>query len=222
MIVQLWKQLKRTYKNLDALIINDDPCNLNPLIFIKKMPFEASFSLERRNNVKILIGTHNRAKTKAVQTISSIYYPDASFENIEVASLVSDQPMSQEETRQGAINRAKQLMEDTDALFGIGLEGGVHEIEGQLYICNWGALVTNEGDVFTATGAGVPLPQEIADQLRAGAELGPVMDVYTNKNDIRHDEGAIGVFSNGLVNRSAMFEHIMLLLIGQFEFAGKL
>ena len=82
--------------------------------------------------MKILIGTHNRAKTKAVQAISSIYYPNAKFENIEVPSLVSDQPLSQEETRQGAINRAKHLMEDTDALFGIGLEGGVQEIDGQM------------------------------------------------------------------------------------------
>jgi len=171
--------------------------------------------------MKILIGTHNRAKTKAVQTISSIYYPNASYSNREVPSLVSEQPMTLEETRKGAINRAKHVMEDTDALFGIGLEGGVQEIAGQMYICNWGALVTPKGDVFTATGAGVPLPKEIADQLRAGAELGPVMDVYSNKKGIRHDEGAIGVFSNGLINRSAMFEHIMLLLIGQFEFANK-
>ncbi|WP_277586160.1 DUF84 family protein [Psychrobacillus antarcticus] len=171
--------------------------------------------------MKILIGTQNRAKTKAVQAISSVYYPDAIFENIEVSSDVSEQPMSQEETRQGAINRAKYLMEDTDALFGIGLEGGIQVIDGQMYICNWGALVTQKGTVFTATGAGVPLPKEISEQLLAGAELGPVMDVFTNKNGIRHDEGAIGVFSNGFVNRSAMFEHIMLLLIGQFEFSNK-
>ena len=69
-----------------------------------------------------------------------------------------------------------------------------------LYICNWGALVTNNGEIFTATGAGIPLPKEIAEQLLAGAELGPVMDVYTNRKGIRHDEGAIGVFTNGLIN----------------------
>ena len=172
--------------------------------------------------MKILIGTHNRAKTKAVQKISSIYYPNAIYENVEVPSLVSDQPMTQEETRQGAINRAKHLMGATDALFGIGLEGGVQQIDGLMYICNWGALVTPNGDVFTATGAGVPLPMEIAEQLLAGGELGPVMDVYTNKKGIRHDEGAVGIFSNGLVNRSAMFEHIMLLLIGQFELSNRL
>ncbi|TQR09695.1 DUF84 family protein [Psychrobacillus soli] len=174
--------------------------------------------------MNIFIGTTNKAKTKAVQTISRIYYPDASFINKEVESLVFAQPMSNEETRQGAINRAKQLMElpNSDDLFGIGLEGGVQEIEGSLYICNWGALVANNGEVFTATGAGIPLPNEIAVQLRTGAELGPVMDVYTNRKGIRHDEGAIGVFTNGLITRSMMFEHIMYLLIGQYELSKKL
>ena len=61
--------------------------------------------------MKILIGTKNIAKTKAVKSISSMYYPEAQFENKEVPSLVSDQPMSDEETRQGAINRAMHLME---------------------------------------------------------------------------------------------------------------
>ncbi|MFJ8066118.1 DUF84 family protein [Psychrobacillus sp. NPDC096426] len=172
--------------------------------------------------MKIIIGTTNKAKTKAVQTISRMYYPDASFVNKEVNSLVSAQPMSNEETRQGAINRAKQLMGHQDAVFGIGLEGGVQEIDGIMYICNWGALVTNNGDIFTATGAGIPLPDEIAKKLRAGAELGPVMDVYTNRKGIRHDEGAIGVFTDGLITRSMMFEHIMYLLIGQYELSKKL
>ena len=171
--------------------------------------------------MKILIGTNNRAKTKAVKEVASIYYPEATFENREVPSLVSNQPMSNEETRQGAINRAKQLMAHSDATFGIGLEGGVQELDGTMYICNWGALATKDKEVFTATGAGVPLPEIIATQLRAGAELGPIMDVYTNKNDIRHDEGAIGVCTNGFVKRSDMFEHIMLLLLGQYELSLK-
>lgn len=172
--------------------------------------------------MKIIIGTTNKAKTKAVETISLMYYPDVSFVNKEVDSFVSAQPMSNEETRQGAINRAKQLIGQPDTLFGIGLEGGVQEVDGDLYLCNWGALVANNGDIFTATGAGIPLPNEIAEQLRSGAELGPVMDVYTNRKGIRHEEGAIGVFTDGLITRSMMFEHIMYLLIGQYELSKKL
>ncbi|MDI2586106.1 DUF84 family protein [Psychrobacillus sp. NEAU-3TGS] len=172
--------------------------------------------------MKIYIGTNNEAKTKAVQTIASLYYPDAKFINKEVDSFVSAQPMSNEETRQGAINRAKQLIEQQDTLFGVGLEGGVQEIDGVLYMCNWGALATSGGEVFTAMGAGIPLPDEVAEKLRAGEELGPVMDVYTNRKGIRHAEGAIGVFTDGLITRSMMFEHIMYLLIGQYELSKKL
>lgn len=169
--------------------------------------------------MKIVIGTNNKAKTKAVQTVARLYYPEAEYENMDIPSGVSDQPMSNEETRRGAMNRAKQSVEMSNATFGVGLEGGVHEIDGTMYICNWGALATNDGKIYTATGAGIPLPEEIASQLRNGGELGPIMNVYTNKNDIRQNEGAIGVFTNGLVNRSEMFEHIMLLLLGQYELA---
>lgn len=171
---------------------------------------------------KILIATNNRAKTKAVETVGRLYYPNAIFINQDVPSLVSDQPMSNEVTRQGAINRAKHAMDILDGTFSIGLEGGVQEIDGTMYICNWGALAIKTGEVFTATGAGVPLPDEIAEQLRAGGELGPIMDVYTNKQGIRHNEGAIGVFTNGIIKRNDMFEHIMLLLIGQYELFLKL
>lgn len=167
--------------------------------------------------MKILIGTNNRAKTKAVETVVRLYYPDAIFINKEVSSMVSDQPMNNEETRQGAINRAKNVMDIENGTFGIGLEGGVHEFDGTMYICNWGALVMENGEVLSATGAGVPLPEEIADKLRNGGELGPIMDVYTNKKGIRHNEGAIGIFTDGILNRSDMFNHIMLLLIGQYR-----
>ncbi len=171
--------------------------------------------------MKILIGTKNKAKTLAVKNVASLYFPEAIFENQSVSSLVADQPVSNEETRRGAINRARQLLTKFDGDIAIGLEGGVTQLEEQMYVCNWGALATAEGQIYTATGAGIPLPEEVATQIREGKELGPVMDVFTNKKGIRHEEGAVGVFTDGLVNRSEMFEHIMKLLIGQYLLSQK-
>lgn len=99
-----------------------------------------------------------------------------------------------------------------------GLEGGVTEIEGIMYICNWGALVVADGSVFTAAGAQIVLPEEIAREIRTGKELGPVMEAYTQRRDIRQHAGAVGIFTQGLVDRQAMFEHIVALLIGQYLF----
>ena len=45
-------------------------------------------------------------------------------------------------------------------------------------LCNWGALILPDGNEFTAGGAQIPLPEEIAEELLAGKELGPVIDSY--------------------------------------------
>jgi non-canonical (house-cleaning) NTP pyrophosphatase len=52
-------------------------------------------------------------------------------------------------------------------------------------------------------------------------ELGDVMDAYAKKRNVRHREGAIGIFTNGFIDRKEMFAHIMKLLIGQYQFSKK-
>lgn len=168
--------------------------------------------------MKIGIGTLNAAKRAAVQHAwtKNIDQP-IEFIQMDVPSLVSAQPLSDEETVKGAINRSRAVIAQSDCEVGIGLEGGVKWVGDQLYLCNWGALITQRGDVFTASGAGVPLPTEIEVGIKDGIELGPLMDAYTNRQGIRHNEGAIGVFTNGLITRSDMFEHIVVQLIGQWQ-----
>lgn len=168
--------------------------------------------------MKVAIGTLNRAKTKAVRNIINTYFNDVEFQEIDVPSNVSAQPFSDEETRQGAINRALNTLEKSGADLNFGLEGGVREIDGVMYCCNWGAVALKNGQVLSAAGAQFILPDEIANELRAGKELGPVMDEFTKEKDIRSSKGAIGVFTANLIDRTEMFEHIVKLLVGQYMF----
>lgn len=168
--------------------------------------------------MRIAIGTKNKAKIGAVETIAQKYFQNSTFEHIEVASDVSEQPFSNEETRRGAINRARHTLQATGADLNFGLEGGVCEIDGIMYCCNWGAVALKDGQVISSAGAQFILPEEIAVELRTGKELGPVMDIYTNEQNIRHHAGAIGIFTNGLIDRKEMFEHIVKILIGQVLF----
>jgi inosine/xanthosine triphosphatase len=181
---------------------------LTRLLFFRKKEWEA---------LKIIaIGTTNQAKVAAVRSVfSSEHY---TLVPTDVPSDVSVQPLSDHETRQGAINRAKHALQKENADIGIGLEGGVMEIDGELWLCNWGALADRDGTVITAGGARIPLPFEVAKGIRAGRELGDVMAEYTGERNIRHKEGAIGVFTNGYVDRAGMFRHIVQLLVGQYEF----
>lgn len=100
----------------------------------------------------------------------------------------------------------------------IGLEGGVMQVANQLFLNNWGALVTPEGKIYTAAGARIRLPDEFSVQIEAGKELSDMMDIYTHKTAVRQQEGAIGIFTNNEIDRATMFTHIVSLLKGQMNY----
>ncbi|RLL48514.1 DUF84 family protein [Oceanobacillus piezotolerans] len=164
--------------------------------------------------MNICIGSKNPTKVDAVKDI----FPEANLIALEVPSNVPNQPFSDEETRRGAINRALHSRESHSDAIGIGLEGGVMYVGKQLYLCNWGALVDVSGHIYTASGARVVLPIEIDNELKTGKELGDIMDEYARRQDVRKNEGAIGIFTNDLISRKEMFTHVVKMLKGQMEY----
>ncbi|MFC5733539.1 DUF84 family protein [Cytobacillus gottheilii] len=168
---------------------------------------------------KIIIGSKNPAKILAAETAFQEY--PAELFSIDAASNVSEQPFSDEETISGAINRARDAMQKGSGEIGIGLEGGVVETEYGLYLCNWGALYEEGQPPIIAGGARIPLSEEIAVKLRAGMELGPVMDEYAQKENVRKKDGAIGIFTSGRISRIDMFTHICCMLLGQYEYRNR-
>jgi len=166
--------------------------------------------------MRIVIGSKNPAKITAVQ--NSFGQEDTEFTSIDIPSGVNDQPFSDEETIRGAVNRAVGALKHGNGDIGIGLEGGVQETSHGLLLCNWGALAASGREPVIAGGARFLLPEEVAVRLRAGEELGPVMDDYAKKKNVRKQEGAVGIFTNGLVNRVDMFTHVTSLLVGQFSY----
>ncbi|MFG6116666.1 DUF84 family protein [Halobacillus sp. MO56] len=167
--------------------------------------------------VRIYTGSQNPTKIESVKEVFTSF----DIEGAEVESKVSAQPFSDEETQEGAINRARECAKMKKGAMGLGLEGGVMEIADELYLCNWGALVDEHENLYLASGARIPLPEEIKVELEKGRELGDVMDEYADKQEVRRNEGAIGIFTNAAVNRKEMFIHITRLLKGQYEFANK-
>ncbi|MEH7513852.1 DUF84 family protein [Gottfriedia acidiceleris] len=163
--------------------------------------------------MKIIIGSLNPTKVGAVKKV----FKEFNVEGLNVSSNVSNQPLTDQETMHGAINRAHNARVAGESEIGIGLEGGVIIENDRLFLCNWGALVY-ENEVILASGAKILLPSEFINELRNGTELAVLMERYTNEKDIRSKEGAVGVFTNGRITRTEIFEHISELLLGQYEF----
>ena len=169
------------------------------------------------NEMNIAVGSKNRAKIKAVENTFRHIGKVVSILPIDAPSKVSSMPFSDEETMKGAINRAEFCMHNHEVDIAIGLEGGVMETPSGLFLCNWGALSEKDGTTLLAGGARIRLPDLIAIRLRDGEELGPLMDEYSGQINVSSNEGAVGIFTNGLVTRDEIFGHIMKLLVGQWE-----
>ena len=172
--------------------------------------------------MRIAIGTKNPTKVNAVKEAFAKHV-NAEFIAINVSSNVSAQPITDHETLTGAMNRAKNALEAEGSHIdlGVGLEGGLVKTDFGYFLCNWGALVAHQSQPIIAGGARIMIPDEIGDLVFSGRELGDVMDDYVKKNNVRQNEGAIGIFTNGLVDRTKMFQELSSLLIGQYLYQQK-
>lgn len=94
---------------------------------------------------KVYLGSINPVKLQATQNILE---PLGFFvEAVNVESGVSNQPLTDEETMQGALNRALSLPE---GFFRIGLEAGIELHFDQMFLVNWGALIDPDNRIYWA------------------------------------------------------------------------
>lgn len=165
----------------------------------------------------IYIGSTNPAKVKAVESVVKTMYPAVHVIGQSVASGVSAQPKDDVETIQGALNRCRELKKTYSNQLCIGLEGGIQDTPYGMFVTNWGALIDENMQDYIAGGVRVRLPESIALGIRNGKELGDMMDIYAHKEGVRKNEGAIGILSEGAIDRSTMFAHVVKLLFGQMK-----
>src|SRR5690625_2357013 len=121
--------------------------------------------------MRVAVGSQNPAKVSAVRAAFTKMQMDVEIIGIGTDSEVSEQPFSDEETMNGAVNRARNVLKNAQNNgplfdFGIGLEGGVVETPFGLFVCNWGAVVDRHGNVGIGGGHRVQLPETIAYALR--------------------------------------------------------
>lgn len=167
--------------------------------------------------MRIVVGSTNPVKIEAVTAAFRKYYPSCEVVGLQVESGVSAQPRSEEEAIEGARARAKSaLAMDEVAEFGVGLEGGVCELEGEMFECAWCAVSVRGQREGLGGGLYFALPPKVVKAIREGGELGPIMDRLTGEQDIKQKSGAIGVFTKGMLSRTEAYVHLVLSAMIKF------
>lgn len=161
----------------------------------------------------VAVGSTNPVKVEAVERALERYEPTVTA--VAVDSGVSEQPWSVAETVTGAETRARRALDSSDVTYGVGLEGGVARLEGLsgLSLIMWGAATDGER-IERGSGPTLRLPDRVASRLEAGEELGPVMDDVFGRDGIAESDGAAGVLTGGLTDRTRALGEAVACSVG--------
>ncbi len=171
--------------------------------------------------MKIAVGTDNPVKFRAVRNVMQRLFPGAEVTALQVPSGKPDQPIGDDETRGGALNRAHAARLAAHADWGVGIEGGVVESEFGLMTCAWCAIEDRSGRVGVGGSTSMLLPEEVAERVRAGAELGQAMDEFAGITNVKQKMGAIGIMTKGLTDRQRAYEFIVKMAVVKFLWKEK-
>ena len=169
--------------------------------------------------LRVIVASRNPAKVRAVREAFSLQFPEEDIEYIpvSVASGVSDQPLSDDETRTGARNRARSACEQfSDADFWVGLEGGIDTIDDYLMAFAWMAVLGPGGRIGEARTATLPLPPAVKVLVEQGLELGDANDQVFSTVNSKHQGGAFGLLTNGLYTREGVYTEALVIALVPF------
>lgn len=165
----------------------------------------------------VAVGSTNPVKERATKQVLT---DTDTVVVVDVDSGVPEQPRGRAETVQGAENRARRAHEQAAVDLAVGIEGGVAELDGVdgLFLIMWAAATDGER-TGRAGGPTLRLPASLADPVRDGRELGPVLDKHLDRDGVAREEGAAGLLTGGAIDRTDALAHAVAGALGPFTTA---
>ena len=169
--------------------------------------------------LKVVVTSHNPVKIAAVREAFLSQFPLREIQTIpvEVDSGVADQPLSDEETRQGARNRvAHARLAIPGADYWVGLEGGLDVFDQQLMAFAWMVVANRDHRSSETRSATLPLPPQVQQLVSSGLELGEANDRVFSTLNSKQGGGAYGLLTGGLMTRESIYTQTLVLALIPF------
>lgn len=168
--------------------------------------------------MKVIVASLNPVKINCVSTAFQKAFPDLNLEvtGINAASEISDQPMTDHETLQGAKNRVKNArLQATNGDYFVGIEGGIDQDQHGMHAFAW-IYIENETRNGLSRTANFYLPQPIADLVNQGMELGHADDQFFSRSNSKQKDGAVGILTHNQIDRTQYYEPAVTLALIPF------
>lgn len=169
--------------------------------------------------ITLVIASTNPVKVQAAVNGFQRLFPDSAL-NVIAASVPSDvaqQPLSDAETLQGALNRSHRAQAAyPQADYWIGIEGGIQPMGQELAAFAW-IVVRSPAMIGRARTGMFFLPPAIAELIRQGKELGEADDIVFGRSNSKQEDGAVGLLTDNVIDRTQLYEHAMILALIPFK-----
>lgn len=173
----------------------------------------------------IIVGSTNQIKVAAVTEIIKEYQilAHAKVIAIESPSCVADQPLSLEETINGAKNRAQHAFQSQPAHFGFGIESGLFPVPqvktGYMTVC--ACAIYDGKEFYVGLSSAFESPVQITKLIVTG---GLTMAQAFNKTGVVNNPklgstggGAVGLLTKGRVDRVAYSKQAVIMAMIELE-----
>lgn len=179
-------------------------------------------SLSPSHLKQVVVGSLNPVKIECIRQAFAEVFNGEAFEVIgrHAPSGVSDQPMSGPETLRGARNRARHVRRLwPEAHYWVGIEGGIDCRKGAMEAYAWIVIISDNltGRARTAT---FQLPPAVAALVEKGMELGHADDAVFGRNNSKQHNGAVGLLTGDIIDRTAYYRHAAVLALIPFLHPG--
>ncbi len=169
----------------------------------------------------IAVGSTNPVKKNAAFMGFEAVWPGAVYAvyPIKFDSIVSVQPMTDEETIAGARFRATAALElCPSARFGVGLEGGARKIGEQYFETGWVVVQDREGNEGIGSSIQMRVPPKVMALIESGQckEIGDAIDIIFSGNNLKQQQGLFGEMTNGVVTRTTAYRDAVVAALSRF------
>lgn len=169
---------------------------------------------------KIVVASTNPVKIKSTLLGFQEMFPQQQFTaaGISTDSQVSDQPMGDEETFTGALNRVQAAQKaQPNADFWVGIEGGnILHPNGDMEVMAW-IIVLDKRGIGKARTAGFFLPPQIIKLVQQGYELGHADDIVFGVDNSKQTSGSTGLLTDNVMNRTRFYLPTVILALIPFK-----
>lgn len=138
--------------------------------------------------MKVIVGTKNQKK---VISVTKLFKDILSLDRIEIESydaksLVPEAPYD-EETFIGAMNRAKDCLENCSGDYFVGIESGLVNRYGNLFEEAWAVVLSSDGKSYIGYSSGLILSSAVAERMNKGEKHNVIMKYYDNLFNLKED-----------------------------------